>query len=236
MKVSWFSCGCSSFLATYLLRDSIDRIVYIHINDQHPDTLRFLDDAEAILGRKVEVIQSEQFKSVEEVIRWKKVVRTPHFAPCTLYLKKRVRTDWEAANLDEPCTYVWGYDLNEQHRAKRMLEGMPEFDHEYPLIDRMLSKEDVHGMCAELGIKRPIMYDMGYPNNNCIGCVRGGKGYWNAIRRDFPEVFESRAKLERELGHSCIKDVFLDELNPNAGRMDEVFPSCSFACLDLDKE
>ena len=37
---------------------------------------------------------------------------------------------------------------------------------------------------------RPLMYDLGYPNNNCIGCVKGGMGYWNHIRKDFPEVFE----------------------------------------------
>ena len=50
------------------------------------------------------------------------------------------------------------------------------------------------------------MYDMGYPNNNCIGCVKGGMGYWNHIRKDFPEVFDSRAKLEREdFGYSTNK-------------------------------
>lgn len=223
MKVSWFSCGCSSFLATYLLRDSIDRIVYIHINDQHPDTLRFLHDAEAILGRKVEVIQSEQFKSVEEVIRWKKVVRTPHFAPCTLYLKKRVRTDWEAANLDEPCTYVWGYDLNERNRAKRMLEGMPEFDHEYPLIDRMLSKEDVHGMCVELGIKRPVMYDMGYPNNNCIGCVRGGKVTGTLSGATSPRCLRAERNSNANLGIPVLRTCSLMNLTQMQGEWTKFF-------------
>ena len=61
------------------------------------------------------------------------------------------------------------------------------------------------------------MYDLGYPNNNCIGCIKGGMGYWNKIRTDFPDVFEHRAKLEKELGFSILKDshgnpVFLDEL------------------------
>lgn len=78
------------------------------------------------------------------------------------------------------------------------------------------------------------MYDLGYSNNNCVGCVKGGKGYWNRIRVDFPEVFERRAKEEREVGHSCIKGVFLDELDPNAGRMEkEVMPVCGFDCLGI---
>ena len=64
-------------------------------------------------------------------------------------------------------------------------------------------KEVFGGISERLGIKRPIMYDLGYSNNNCIGCVKGGMGYWNKIREDFPEVFQARAKLEREIGRSC---------------------------------
>lgn len=75
------------------------------------------------------------------------------------------------------------------------------------------------------------MYDMGYNNNNCIGCVKGGMGYWNKIRKDFPEVFAARAKLERDIGHSCINGVFLDELDPNRGRMSkEIMQDCGIMC------
>ena len=75
------------------------------------------------------------------------------------------------------------------------------------------------------------MYDLGYPNNNCIGCVKGGAGYWNKIRQDFPEVFERRAKMEREIGHSILKDCFLDELPIDKGRMsEEVMDECSILC------
>lgn len=45
---------------------------------------------------------------------------------------------------------------------------------------------------------------------------------------------ERRAKEEREVGHSCIKGVFLDELDPNAGRMEkEIMPVCGFDCLGI---
>ena len=75
------------------------------------------------------------------------------------------------------------------------------------------------------------MYDMGYRNNNCVGCIRGGMGYWNKIRVDFPEVFARRAKQEREIGHSCINGVFLDELDPTRGNInDEVMEDCTIAC------
>jgi len=99
----------------------------------------------------------------------------------------------------------------------------------------MVTKEDAHGICARLGIKRPEMYDMGYRNNNCIGCVKGGMGYWNKIRRDFQEVFRERAAIEREIGFAILKDqngpVFLDELDPNRGRIeDEITMDCGIMC------
>ena len=108
---------------------------------------------------------------------------------------------------------------------------MPNFKHKFPLIEKELTKADVHGMCKELGIVRPKMYELGYPNNNCIGCVKGGKGYWNKIRIDFPEVFDRMAKMEREVGRSCIKGVFLDELPKNAGREQKIILNdCGIAC------
>lgn len=65
-------------------------------------------------------------------------------------------------------------------------------------------------------------------------------GYWNRIRKDFPEVFESRAKLERTVGHSMLKDkngpVYLDELNPDRGDMNtEIFPECGIMCYLAQK-
>ena len=119
-----------------------------------------------------------------------------------------------------------------------LVEGMFKFENCFPLIERSLTKQDAHGICAELGIGRPLMYDLGYNNNNCIGCIKGGIGYWNKIRVDFPEVFESRAKLERDIGYSILKDCFLDELEENRGRMSDEIPiDCNIFCqLALDEK
>lgn len=229
MKIAWFSCGVSSFVACYLTKD-IDKIIYTHIDNQHPDSLRFLRDCERLLDREIEIIQSSRYKSIDEVIERDRYINGPGGAACTKRLKKEVRRQWEKDNPDHH-TYVWGYDVGEKHRADRLLESLTDYDHEFPLIDQGLSKEECHGIADKLGLKRPLMYDLGYPNNNCIGCVKGGMGYWNKIRMDFPEVFERRARQEREIGRSCIKGVFLDELEPNRGNMDtEVFEDCTIAC------
>ena len=228
IKVCWLSAGVSSFIAGWLERDTIDKFIYIDIEDQHPDSMRFIKNCEKLLGKEVEILKSP-YGSVENACRAFGHMRiaVTGFAACTAWLKKQVRKKWEYEHRDYDITYVWGFDCNEKHRAEVIEETMFEFRHEFPLIDRSL-----HGMSAMLGLKRPIMYDLGYNNNNCIGCVKGGMGYWNKIRVDFPEVFESRAKLERELNSHCLKECFLDELDPNRGRMsDEIMEDCSIFCM-----
>ena len=230
MKVCWISAGVSSFIAGYLVKDTVDEFIYTHIDKQHPDSLRFIKDCEKVLGKKITILQSN-YKSVDNVIKTFGFINGPYGAKCTEILKKRVRKEWEYGKKD--LTYVWGFDCSKRERARteRTLQSMPNFKHEFPLIERNLTKEDCHGLLKQLGIKRPKMYDLGYRNNNCIGCVKGGMGYWNKIRIDFPEVFKQRAEEERKVGHTCIKGIYLDELPPDAGRIeDEVMEDCSIMC------
>ena len=230
MKVVWLSAGVRSAIAGYLAED-VDEYIYIDIEDQHPDSMRFIHDCEKCLNREVNVISSLFYRNVDQVCKAVRYVNGVNGAPCTRLLKKAVRKRWELDHMTDELTYVWGMDCTEKHRADRIIEGFPQVKHEFPLIDKGFTKADAHGICRQLGIRRPAMYDLGYNNNNCIGCVKGGAGYWNKIRVDFPEVFAQRAKMEREIGHSILKDCFLDELPPDKGRMsDEVMDECSILC------
>ena len=231
-KICWLSAGVSSFIAGWLVKETVTDWIYIDIEDQHPDSLRFIKDCEKVLGVEVQILRSEKYRNVEEVCRKFKFVNSPGGAPCTGQLKKAVRKKWEQQHLSDDLTYIWGFDRDEGRRAEHIRENFPEFKHEFPLIDRGLTKQDAHGMLAMLFVSKPVMYTMGYNNNNCIGCVKGGMWYWNKIRKDFPEVFAKRAKMERDIGMSCINGVFLDELDPNAGRRSEELDNeCSLICL-----
>jgi hypothetical protein len=75
---------------------------------------------------------------------------------------------------------------------------------------------------------------------NCIGCVKGGIGYWNKIRKDFPDIFDQMALMERYLDVSVNRikvkgkkfRVFLDELPPNIGRYsEEPDIECGVLCM-----
>lgn len=108
-----------------------------------------------------------------------------------------------------------------------------------PLIEASLSKQDCHAMLTRAGLTIPEMYRLGFPNANCMGCVNAqSPGYWNRTRRHFPEVFEARAVLSRELGVRLVKQtsgarerLFLDELDPALdGEDDAPTMECSLLC------
>ena len=231
MLVSWFSAGVSSAVATKTAINKYKdvKIMYIHIEDQHEDTMRFLHDCEKWFGQEIEILQSD-LKNVENACLKCGFVNSPYGASCTTILKKRVRKQWERKQTED-ITYVWGFDLQEKNRAQRLFTSMPEFDHYFPLIENNITKQDAHGIMQKAGIKRPYMYELGYPNNNCIGCIKGGAGYWNKIRIDFPDVFEKRAKMERVIGGKVFKEFYLDELPENFGRDQKIIiPDCGFFC------
>lgn len=164
--------GVSSFVATYLAKP--DRAIYINIANQHPDTLRFIADCAALLDCPVEVIGDMRYaQSIDQVIEKRRYINGPAGAACTTELKKRVRQEWERQNATPDLTYIWGFDADERHRAERT-RAASEFGVEFPLIERNLSKQNVHAIAQDLGLKRPAMYELGYSNNNCIGCVKGG--------------------------------------------------------------
>lgn len=224
-KIIWYSCGVSSTIAGLLAdKNGTAEWIRIFLPNEDTDSERYLDDCIKRFNLNVQTITAN--KNVDEVILKRKFINSPFGAPCTSVLKKEVRFAWEKENIkdDDHITYVWGFDVNEAHRAKRMIESYPQFDHEFPLIDNGLTKADCHGIIKALGVKRPRMYDMGFPNNNCIMCVKGGMGSFNLFRQYFPEQFNERAQTERQIGHSCLKKCFLDELPEDAGRKPKTIP------------
>jgi hypothetical protein len=90
-----------------------------------------------------------------------------------------------------------------------------------PLIDEGLTKQDCFDIVQSWGIELPFIYSLGYPNANCIGCVKAGSAtYWNLVRETFPDVFEDRAKQSKEIGAKLVyykgKRMYLEELPKNA--------------------
>ena len=237
MIIAWFSCGATSAvackIALSLYKDV--KIYYIDTGTTHDDNARFIEDCQKWYGQEIIPLKSEKYSCVSDVLR-KGFINSPHGAACTLELKKKVRYKLEK-ELKVWDGQVWGFEfsLKEINRAIRFNQQYPYTKPLFPLIEKQITKANALGMLIEAGIKIPAMYKLGYNNNNCIGCVKGGMGYWNKIRIDFPDKFNEIAKIEREISATCLKDengkVFLDELDPNRGNaVKEIIPDCSLTC------
>ena len=135
--VSWFSAGVSSAVATKLMADKTDEIIYIHIDDQHPDTLRFIADCQEWIGKEIKTITSP-IRNVASAMGFFASKGFGMFSPCTQLLKKRVRENWEREQRESgvDITYIWGMDCTEKNRADRIILAMPKFEHIFPLIEK----------------------------------------------------------------------------------------------------
>lgn len=237
MIIACFSCGATSAVACKIALSLYNnvQVYYIETGSGHPDNTRFLADCEEWYGRPIHTIRSDKYSSVADVLR-KGYINGPTGAACTLKLKKEVRYKLEK-ELGCWDGQVWGFDFDpkEINRAIRLKQQYPATKALFPLIERQITKSDAMGMLWKAGIDIPVMYKMGYNNNNCIGCVKGGMGYWNKIRKDFPDTFNQMAQIEREVGATCLKDdkgrIYLDKLDPKRGDpVEEIVPDCSLIC------
>jgi 3'-phosphoadenosine 5'-phosphosulfate sulfotransferase (PAPS reductase)/FAD synthetase len=237
--VAWFSAGAASAVATKLaLVDDPDTIIaYCDPGSEHPDNLRFIADCQDWYGASINILRSDEYVDTWDVWAKRRYIVGPHGAQCTVLLKKRLRQHFERPGDRQ----VFGYTADEAKRVARFRNANPDVNIWTPLIDRNLSKADCLAMVERAGIELPAMYRLGYHNANCIGCPHGGFGYWNKIRRDFPETFDRMAVLERDIGHACNKEdggapVYLDELDPDRGKDDPPAVECSLLCVLAEQD
>jgi hypothetical protein len=238
----WFSCGAPSAVAAKMAVDRYGDTCDVHVinnpvAEEDTDNRRFLRDVERWIGVEIEDARNDKYPLASAVDVWDRRggMSFPHGAPCTVSLKKEARQQWEAVN--KPDWHVLGFGVEEKVRHDRFV--LTERSNVLPLlIDARLTRQDCYEMVIESGIVPPAVYGMGYPNANCIGCVKAtSPTYWNHVRIVHPEVFEARAEQSRRLGSKLVrvnnKRLFLDELSPDAiGRpMDQLkAPECGLFC------
>jgi len=241
-----FSCGAASAVATKMTINQYGLshevlVVNAYLASEDPDNRRFLADCEAWFGRPVTVVRDFKYGAdAYEVFRKRRYTKGLQGAACSRALKRDVLDSHFPWSPED--TTVLGFTADEQDRFDRWIDANPEARVIAPLIDAKLGKADVLAMVDRAGIPLPKMYRLGYHNANCIGCVKGGAGYWNKIRRDFPEKFEEMAQVEELIGPTSYlfrhrsgplkgKRFSLRELPPTMGRYeDEPDISCSAAC------
>lgn len=238
--IGWFSCGVTSSVACKLALDEYGKenvdLWYIETGASHPDNIRFIQQCEKWYGKSIRTERSDKFSCPLEVAK-KELFTTPFGAPCTKYLKKEVRQKkimpWYEGQ--EVC-HVLGFEYtkHEVNRALRWKEQQTK-NCVFPLINHRLDKKKCLLILKQEGIEVPAMYKLGYHNNNCIGCFKGGMGYWNKIRKDFPDIFEKVSEVEQETGHTILKkdgkQLYLKDLKEDWGNHTDIeIPDCGLFC------
>lgn len=239
----WFSSGSASAVAALKTLEKYSgefnvRIINNPVIEEDVDNLRFKDDVEKFLGVKIETAVNNKYPncSAKEVWEKRRYMSGPAGAPCTGELKKKARQQWEEINRPEHT--VLGFTADEKKRHERFIRNerllLPV------LIDESLTKGDCFNIIAREGIQRPRIYDQGYPNANCIGCVKASSPtYWNHVRKQHPLVFQDRAEQSRDIGAklAVVKGArtYLDELSPDAiGRpMKNLDFECGIFCEEI---
>lgn len=237
----WFSCGAASAVAAKLAVEKYPDCEVLYCDTlayEHPDNARFLSDVEEWIDKEIKIIKSSKYKDIFDVFRRTGWLVGVGGARCTTELKRNVRKAYQ----QDGDLHIFGLTYDEEKRIDQFVDNSPELEFEWILFDKQITKAERYKIISKAGIDLPAMYKLGYNNNNCIGCVKGQMGYWNKIRVDFPEAFERMAKLEREMnvaicksyaGDGKRKRVFLDELDPDAGR-DVPMPDieCGVLCIN----
>lgn len=201
--ICWWSGGVTSAIACKIAIDLYGkdncRVIFLDTKNEDEDTYRFLIDCEKWYRLSIEIATNGKYNRIQEV--WEKFggLNFAHGAICSSELKRAVRLGFEKTNKFEH--QVFGFDINESKRAKAIKINYPKSKPIFPLLFHALSKIDCIEMLEDSKIEIPRVYKYGYQNNNCFktGCVQGGIGYWQKIQRDYPEKFNTMAKVEHDL-------------------------------------
>lgn len=201
--IGWWSGGITSAVACKLVQnwfgyDAV-RFVMIDTMNEDDDTYRFKRDCEQWYSKEIEVIKNPEYDSIQEVWESYLSLNVATGAICSTDLKRKVRQDFQ--NKNDYSYQVFGFDISETDRAKAMKMTYPDSKPIFPLIYELMTKKECIKMVQNAGIEPPIMYQLGFNNNNCFktGCVQGGIGYWQKMQRDFPDKFDAMAVMEHKL-------------------------------------
>ena len=223
--VVWFSCGAASAVAAikaFEIYGSTHEIIIANnpIAEEDTDNIRFKKDIAHFLSVDITEVKNRNYPQASANEIWKKgFMSGPRGAPCTSKLKIEARRQWQEEH--KPDYHILGFTMDEESRSDDFIERANDINVIPILIDLKITKADCYQIIQELGIELPRVYKMGYPNANCIGCVKAtSPTYWNHVRNCHPDVFEERSALSRQIGCRLVrvngKRIFLDELDPTA--------------------
>lgn len=180
---------------------------------EHEDIKRFKREVSDYCGVPITYANSDIMLTPLEVALSKRTFGAgPGKTFCTSYLKTYPFYRYlESIPKSKDIHIIYGFDSDEIDRIQRRSDIINAMGYtpEFPLAYWNRSIENIE----DVGIMRPVTYRI-YKHANCIGCLKAGKQHWYCVFCTRPDIWEEAKLVERQLGYSIIKGVFLEELEP----------------------
>lgn len=227
--ICWWSGGVTSAVAIWIAIQIFGiercRILFIDTFNEHDDTYRFKKDCEHWYGKEIETISGigEEYKHIQDVWFAFLSLNVATGAICSTKLKRIVREKWEKENPNY-THQVFGFDISEANRAVSMKMNNPHTKPIFTLLLHGLTKKKCIEELQYNFISIPLMYMLGFHNNNnCFGtgCVQGGIGYWQKMFKEFKIKFLRMAVIERWLSDLASEPVTINKDQSKAAKKKE---------------
>lgn len=162
------------------------------------DLYRFNKDVENYLKIKITTIADG--RTPWEVFKDVKYLGNSRVDPCSKILKRDICKKWiKSRYKPDDCVVYVGINWMELHRVKNVQGFWAPYKVETPLTN-LNNVKWAEERLNNFPIKKPRLYDMGFPHNNCGGfCVKAGKAHFANLLDKMPERFWEHAQKEKEL-------------------------------------
>lgn len=199
-----YSGGLGSFFSAYLLKkekpNAEIKLVFCDTLIEDEDLYRFLDESAKALN--LPLIKIADGRNPWQLFEDMGFQGNSRIAPCSSQLKRKVFNSWLSDNYPdkEDFVVVMGIDFQEIERLERAKKN-----NNYKIIAPLCEKpylfdSDKEMILKEYNLKKPRLYEMGFPHNNCGGfCVRSGLAQFERLYKNFPERFLWHEKSQQEL-------------------------------------
>lgn len=201
----------------------------INAGVEHADIKRFKKEVAEYLKLKITFANHKDFETKDQfdIAMDNDGFKFGQNVICTSRLKTEPFAKYLKENFPtgEGLIIYYGFDARERERVQRRSQilGAQGYKTDFPLFSW---KERTIFSTKEIGIDPPLTYST-WKHANCIGCIKGGKQHWYSTFCHYPDIWVKAKKTENEIGHSILKEAFLEDLEPQFEKMKQrgVVPS-----------
>lgn len=200
-----FSGGLGSFASAHYCKELFKgqkiELVFCDTLIEDEDLYRFIEEASKKL--ELPLVKLSDGRNPWQVFTDMGFQGNSRIAPCSKVLKTDVIWRY-IKERNEPTKLVLGMNFDEPERyerAKKNWEKRSKLVEIYcPLVELFISEVKKNELLKFYDIKKPRLYDLGFPHNNCGGfCVRAGLSQFELLKREFPERFTWHKEQQNEL-------------------------------------